>query len=144
MKSDRSFFVCILKSFLITVSVCAALLLLGAFFAYRTVDPERLIAPVAYAVLFFGAALCGFLAARFRGEKGLFSGAAAGALYACSVIVTGLILGGIRNMLLALLMCFGMVALAAVSGLLGLPRELSPEKIRRQTRKKYLSAGTPH
>ena len=143
MKSNRSFVMLILKSFLITAAVCTALLFLGAFFAYRTVDPERLIGPVAYAVLFFGAALCGFLAARFHGEKGLLTGASAGALYALSVVVTGLILGGIRNMLLALLMCLGMVLLAAASGLLGLPRELSPDKIRRQTRKKYLSAGAP-
>ena len=130
----------ILKALLITAAVCTGLLFLGSFLAYRTEDPDRLTAPVAYLVLFLGTAICGFLAARFRGERGLLSGASAGALYALIVITTGLIIGGIKNMLTALLLCIGMVLLAAVSGLLGLPREPSPEKLRRQARKKYLSA----
>ena len=132
----KSMLLSAIKGIGIGILVSLILLLLGNLIALNTKDPDGTASLLAHAVRLLGGFAAGFAASRFRGEKGLVTGAVAGGLYLMLLALGAVFTAGGFHLLSTLLIGVATVTASAVGGLLGLPGEKSPTAKRKAMMKR--------
>jgi len=130
---NSKIFVCSLKGLAAAFLSAAVLLLLFSFALARSSDPMKLLTLFAYAAMLVSAFIGGYTAVRFNGSDGLLCGALTGGLYAVLLVLVSIFIpseGGC-GALCVLGMMLLVIAFSAVGGILGLPKQASPEKRRK-------------
>ena len=125
-----------LKGAAIGLAAALILLLIFNFISLKTQDPDRLVPFFAHAAQFIGGAVAGFAASRFHRMNGMISGAIAGGFYAIIILLGAAFSEGEFSVLTSLLICAGILAVSAVTGILGLPGEKSGKAKRRDMMKR--------
>ena len=114
---NRSFFKSAAIGLAVSLAVLCILVLIGALIAGKTADPNKLITPLAFAILGVSAFAGGASAARLGGYDGLASAAVCGAMLSILHLAVHLALGGRLEMLPLILTYAGIVVLAFFGGI---------------------------
>ena len=114
-----------LKGAAVGLGIAVLLLLLCSGAAVKMPDPDFWVPVFTHGARVLGGLLCGFFAARFHGEGGIFPGLAGGILYVLLLLTGALCMGGIPSFGKAMLLCAVCLAASLLGSLLGKPRERS-------------------
>jgi len=133
---NKSLLLSALKGLGVGIVVTLILLLVGNLIALKTPDPDTVASYLAHGIRILAGFATGFAAARFHGEKGVITGAIAGALYTAVLALGAAFMVGNFSFFSALLLCLAVIASSAGGGVMGLPGEKSGKAMRKEMLKR--------
>lgn len=126
-----------LKGMAIGLGTALVLMLLLNFIALKGSDPDKPLSVFAYVAEGIGAAVSGFAASKINKERGIEVGGIAGAMYACLLVLGGLVTGGSIRFGAAVIVSIASVLISGLFGIIGLPGEKSSNARRRDMMRKF-------
>ena len=134
---DRETMGCALKGAGIGLLTALCLLFLTSFLAQKAQDPDPILQILPHVIRTLAGCAAGFAASRMKGEKGLVTGASAGAILAACLALGAAVFGGSFRLLPAILLCLGVIGAGALGGFFGLPRAKNGAARRRAMKKRF-------